>query len=210
LFNKDKTELYSYVSASGNVTIPSGVTWIFNGAFAGCRNLIGITIPSNVTLIGDQAFYACSNLTNITVTDDNPSYSSESGILFNKDKTELCIYPSGMGGNVIIPSSVTSIGDCAFDACVNLKSVTIPQGVTSIGFKAFGECLSIISITIPASVTDIDGLVFSFWTSSQTINVEGYANQQAADAAWGKSWRMETDYSGGERNIAAKINYNGQ
>jgi hypothetical protein len=61
----------------------------------------------------------------------------------------------GEGHDVLIPNSVTSIGDLAFSFCKSLKSVTIPDSVTSIGDRAFLRCSSLTSVTIPNSVTSI-------------------------------------------------------
>ena len=42
--------------------------------------------------------------------------------------------------DIVIPDSVTSIGDGAFVGCTPLKSLVIPDGVTSIGAWAFSGC----------------------------------------------------------------------
>ena len=68
---------------------------------------------------------------------------------------------TGKGGDVVIPDSVTSIRDSAFDWCGSLTSVVIPDSVTSIGDSAFGVCSSLTSITIPDSVTSIGKEAFS-------------------------------------------------
>ena len=57
--------------------------------------------------------------------------------------------------SVTIPSGVTSIGEQAFIGCSNLTSMTIPDGVTNIGFAAFSGCSGLTSVMIPASVTSI-------------------------------------------------------
>jgi hypothetical protein len=178
--------------ASSNITITNGVTSIDSEAFNNCTSLTSITIPASVTSIGTQAFYGCTSLTAITVAANNPNYASESRILYNKAKTTLIAYPSA-SGVITIPAGVTSIGAYAFNSCTGLTSVTIPAGVTTIGGSAFMSCRSISSITIPASVTSIGSGAFCFWTSSQTINVQGHANQAAANAAWGTSWRSLCD-----------------
>ena len=45
--------------------------------------------------------------------------------------------------SIIIPDSITSIGEYAFDYCTNLASISIPDSVTSIGEYAFRECTSL-------------------------------------------------------------------
>jgi len=62
--------------------------------------------------------------------------------------------------SVIIPASVTSIGEAAFAYCASLTNFTISQGVASIGQGAFYGCSSLTSISIPASVTNIGEYAF--------------------------------------------------
>src|ERR1019366_3983704 len=64
--------------------------------------------------------------------------------------------------SVIIPDSVTSIGEFVFYGCTSLTSARIGTNVTSIAEEAFGVCSSLISITIPDSVTSIGSLAFSY------------------------------------------------
>ena len=74
--------------------------------------------------------------------------------------------------SVTIPNSVTSIGSSAFSRCKNLKSVTIPNSVTSIGSSAFSRCKNLKSVTIPDSVTSIGNEAFSGCTNLASINVD--------------------------------------
>ena len=166
LFNKDKTKIIRYSPGKSDssytipnsvttidfgafeccnnltsITIPNSVTYIYRDAFRYCNNLTSVTIPNSVTSIGDWAFDGCNNLTNITVDIENENYSSENGILFNKDKTELiCFLSAKSDSSYTIPNSVTSIGSYAFSGCDNLTSITIPNSVTSIGIYAFRNC----------------------------------------------------------------------
>ena len=157
LYNKTKSRLICCPRGkTGAVTIPSSVTCIEWCAFEDCCGLTSVTIPSSVTSIQEIAFGNCSRLTSISVSASNPSYSSQSGILYNKTKSELICCPGGKTGVVTIPSSVTSIGLGGFLGCSGLTSVTIPSSVMSIGKEAFGYCSGLTSVTIPSSVTSIE------------------------------------------------------
>ena len=67
--------------------------------------------------------------------------------------------------SVVIPNSVTSIGKGTFWNCTFLSSIVIPNSVTSIEKQAFDGCTSLSSIVIPDSVTDIGESAFSSCTS---------------------------------------------
>ena len=73
--------------------------------------------------------------------------------------------------NLVIPDSVTSIGDSAFVNCTRLTSITIPDSVTSIGSDAFYCCTRLTSITIPKSVTSIGSYAFSYCTSLKSVTI---------------------------------------
>ena len=62
--------------------------------------------------------------------------------------------------NIVIPNSVTSIGDNAFEYCFSLSNLIIPDGVTSIGDGAFVGCTSLSSVVIPDSVSSIGNNAF--------------------------------------------------
>ena len=143
-----------------SVTIGNSVTTIGNNAFTN-SGLTSVTIPTSVTSIGDYAFYGCGKLTEISVDAGNTVYSSEDGVLFNKEKTTLIQYPCSKNATSYeIPSTVTSIGNYAFSSS-GLTSVIIPDKVTTIGNYAFNYCSDLTSVTIPNSVTTIGNYAFS-------------------------------------------------
>lgn len=155
-----------------SITIPNSVTSIGDSAFSGCASLTNITIPNSVTSIGVFPFLDCPLLTEIKVSQENTAYSSESGVLFDKDKNKLIFYPEGKAEDSYkIPNSVTSIGDLAFSDCTSLTNISIPDSVTSIGASAFYGCTSLRSITIPNSVTKIEAGAFSDCISLTSISI---------------------------------------
>jgi len=177
-----------------SVTIPNSVTTIGNLAFRGCSltnvtignsvtsigmsafcltDLTSITIPNSVTSIAETAFSQCTSLTAINVGTSNKIYTSQDGVLYNKNKTTLVIYPSGKTGAFTIPNGVTSIGGNAFNYCTNLTGITIPNSITSIEGAAFAQCTSLTSITIPNSITSIEDMAFAGCTSLTIVTFQG-------------------------------------
>ena len=134
-------------------------------------NISSITIPSSVTSIGEMAFYTCRGLTSVYITDIAAWCAIDfRGSLSNPLAVAQNLYVNGdLVTDLIIPDSVTSIGDQAFAGCTSLTSITIPDSVTSIGGDAFSGCESLTSITIPDSVTSIGDDAFAYCSSLTSI-----------------------------------------
>ena len=136
-----------------NTIIPNSITGIGADAFFGCSGLTSVEIPYNITNISSGAFNACTGLASIVVNPGNSKYDSRNecnAIIETASNTLI----AGCK-NTIIPNSVTSIGEHAFNNCSGLTSIEIPNSVTSIGTSAFVYCISLTSIEIPNSVTSI-------------------------------------------------------
>ena len=146
-------------SISGNLVIPSEIdghpvtkikAWAFGN---GCDEKVTITIPDTVMEIDEDAFRVIDYfLTGIFVDENNKKYSSdEYGVLFNKDKTELILYPVANERKAYeVPDSVESIADYAFEYSYNLEELSIPSSVTSIEKYAFDGSGGFKSITVNA------------------------------------------------------------
>ena len=96
-------------------------------------------------------------------------YSIKKGVkVIADDAFSHCFYSLK---SIIIPDSVTSIGDGAFSECNSLKSINIPDTVTRIGRSAFEDCYSLTSINIPPSLTTIEDRTFLGCHSLRNTNI---------------------------------------
>ena len=188
LLNKNKTILMECPNnKTGHYTIPNTVITISGGAFDGGSSIGSITIPSSVQNIGNWAFANCWELTSIEVNSSNTNFSSESGILFNKNKTTIMLYPQNKAGiEYTIPSTVSTIAQSAISNKY-LESITIPVSVVSIEWQGISRQIikEIYSLnTTPPQLSDEDVNVnFStciLYVPANSVNAYKSAN------IWGK------------------------
>jgi hypothetical protein len=186
-----------------SITINGGS--IGDYAFYGCTNLTSVTIGSGVTSIGEHApFYLCKRLTAINVDPSNNTYSSQDGVVCNKTKTSIIYAPEGITGAIIIPNTVNSIENGAFQCCTSLTSVTIPNSVNSIGSAAFDECTNLTSVTIGSGVTSIGNWAFRDCTNLTSITFATGSN--IPDANFGND--VSPEGSDGDGGNTLKTAYN--
>ena len=170
-----KTRLYIKIAANGRMTVhlyfsqsaANGVT-IDWGDGSTTQTLTG-TGNKNTThtyaSIGDYIITLKVTSGTLGLGNGNSSYSVLGST--NNNGKVYC----NMLQKAEIGSSVTSIGNSAFNGCYSLSSINIPEGVTSIGNNAFNECYSLSLINIPEAVTNISGYAFSSCYSLSLINI---------------------------------------
>ena len=148
---------FSWCRSLSEIVIPASVNSIGHGAFTGCSSLTCISIPKSVICLNGNPFFLWNNKLECL----SPNFVYEDDVLFNKDKSRIISFRNRNVESYVIPSSVTSIGDCAFNDCRSLSKIVIPSSVTSIGDSAFCSCRSLSEIVIPSSVTNIGDCTFN-------------------------------------------------
>lgn len=153
-----------------------------------------VVVGPGITKIADEAFaWFYTNLEEIEIQNPN----TRPGVMSFEDTPWLAkqgdfvviggvLYAyQGPGGDVVIPSTVTEIGENAF--CyrnennviefepdnTSITSITIPNSVTKIGMQAFWSCTGLTRLDIPSSVTEIDYLAFAWCANLKEVTVPG-------------------------------------
>lgn len=117
-----------------------------------------INIPKTVTAIKDDAFESCYELTEINVDPENKFFTSENGILYNKDKTVLLKVPEAMETLPKLPSTVTQLGVSAFSGC-RFAEIDLPENINKIGDFCFSSS-AVEKLKLPDSIRVIPEYAF--------------------------------------------------
>ena len=176
------------------VKLPVGLEVIGDSAFYRCEYLVNIDLPETLRSIEVSAFQCCTRLKSIKIPDSITEIKDEA---FSGDDRYVNIpwgsslvhvdFPKGLTkigkrafaytylDAVVIPSTVTEIGEGAFTHCDYLKSVFIPNSVKTIGDGAFFFCFNLSSVTLGNGISNIGKNVFAidgisdFQTSADPI-----------------------------------------
>lgn len=195
---------YAFVYAEGITSLNTGgsVTSIGDFAFEYCSNLTEVTIGKSVSHIGDFAFKDCPKLSKINVVEPNPTFSSSySGVLYNKNKTELIKAPPAHKNRCVVPDTVKTIRAYAFEFCRQLSGVTMGSGVTTVGDYAFRCCTAMNNLTIGSNVKSIGKGAFSSCPALTAIHIPSSVTAIGVEAFCGCSSVKELTIGDGIRTI---------
>ena len=140
------------------VIIGEGITGIGNNMFYRCSALETVSIPSGVKFINNGAFNACTNL----VSADLPDGLEHIGI---------GAFDSSGLKSIVIPDTVTELGENAFNYCFNAKTLKISSNLKIIPDRAFGSCEKLKSAEIPDGVITIGNEAFAFCTELKKVTI---------------------------------------
>ena len=170
-----------------NISIPSTSTSIGAYAFQNCTSLKRLNsntdsvfnIPLTVITISDYSFYNCALATQFSMSNDVKSIGAYA--FYNCPLVKR--FNSNVDGNLIVPTSCTSIGTYAFQDMSLMAELNVGNLVTSIGAGAFKGCDALINVTLShagntlsntgSADQNVFGYIFGYTTSS---NVEGTTN----------------------------------
>jgi len=171
---------FCYCNAS-KVVLPNTITHIEGHAFSFCNKIRSINIPTSVESIGTNPFAAIP-ISAIYVDPSNAYYKKEGNCIVSKAGRVIAADHTST-----IPAGIKQIGNFAFRADENLRTVEIPSGVELICGYTFANCSSLTSVSIPRSVKEIDWNVFDNCNSLKAINYEGSSSEWNAitkDDSW--------------------------
>lgn len=150
-------EAFYYCESLASIQLPESVESIDSDAFAYCKSLSQVIIPENLKNIGSRVFSYCPKLISAG------PLGSESNIEFGWSDS---IPDNGLRDcfdlvSIILPETLTTIGNYAFGSCKKISTIKLPDHVTEIGEYAFAGCTSIEEIEIPNKVSTISVCAFS-------------------------------------------------
>ncbi len=174
----------AYANVIKKVIFHEGITSIGAGSFENCKILTELILPQSMQVIESRAFAGCAvkklevgvnlhtlagdsfigcELDNIRIASANPYLSTDQyGVIFNKDKTRLILYSNGFRMNTYsVPSSVTVIGERAFEGNMYLATLQLAEGLTEIEPNAFKDCENLRKVIFPKGFYRIGVRAFS-------------------------------------------------
>ena len=125
------------------------------GPLAFCRIMdwngsSSIVLPKGIREIGDGAFLFCC-LESVSLSEDNEYFCIEDNMLFNKEKTRLLMMFKDVNTHRVVPEGVITIDGGCSDDNPSIEQLVLPSTLESIGILAFFDCPNLIDITVKTS-----------------------------------------------------------
>lgn len=178
--------------------LPDSLDTIYSEAFSK-SGITSVNIPAKVKFIGSKAFNRCKYLSSIEVDSRNKKYSSLDGVLFNKDRDTLILYPAGcrLRYDYTIPSSVKFVEGYAFDYNIGLTELRIPASIQKYGPAVFHALQNMCSIICespqPIECTDIIKGLFTQPKIPYLFVPKGSVEAYKQADSWGRFFLTITD-----------------
>ena len=194
--------LTSYKGSETNLVLPEELDGLqvkaISQGFDKNLKIKSITLSKNIASAKEthrdlEVLNAIETLEEIRVAKDNPSYQTQDGVLYSKDKKQLFSYPKSKKSETYnMPSSVKKVEE--FNALTNVKylknltlsknlsgtpscndssieSVTIPGQVGIINDSSFEDCNNLKKVTITKGMRFIDDYAFFKCTALKEIKL---------------------------------------
>ena len=137
-------DTFAYCKSLTSVNLPNSLKYADWFLFRDCTSLKTVSIGSGLKEWHSQGDYGfifkgCTALESITVSSSNNNYSSANGIMYDKKKTEILVYPQAKKDTTYtVPSTIKTLGELSTNNNPYLKTITIPASVTDIRDHAVG------------------------------------------------------------------------
>ena len=156
-------QAFHYCETLVDCVLPAGLERVENSGFFGCEEWTGVdNIPSSVTFIGDYAFAECKG-TKLVIPEGNTSVGKFAFYGYEETLREI-----------VLPSTLRTLGNSAFSYAKNVKEIVIPEGVTSIGDQCFGISNSLESLILPSTLKSIGEEAFKLGQGTENKLSEVY------------------------------------
>ncbi len=139
---------FSFSSEIKNVILPTSLETLGANVFSECSGLENIRINKSLSSIGKDAFYPCVSLKNFQIVNGNQFFAVRNGVLYNKGRTELLVYPQGKEDvDYVLAETVTKINEDAFKNVAFLQNLTVPVSLENLTETDLSGCNNLKTVT---------------------------------------------------------------